>query len=213
MASSPERPDRISTEQPLIQGRPGAPPAPTGDFESLLQNSESASKGLTAPPPGLSPAEIPQTPALQKTPPSIDSLLGQVSMAQDSLGNLNNQLNKKDLRLTNSQKTLLRSKLSNGSTHLRAVSETLGLDTTQAPPQTGQGPMAKFLGYIGDGENQMKQVQVKLQEMQASGKPLNPADLLLMQVKMGQAQQELEYSSLLLSKAVAAITQLLNTQL
>lgn len=178
-----------------------------------MQGSESASKGLTAPPPGLSPAEIPQTAQTQRPPPSIDSILAQVGTAQDSLGNLNNQLNKKDLQLTNSQKTLLRSKLSNSSTHLRAVSETLGLDTPPPPPQTDKGPLAKFLGYVADGETQMKGVQMKLGEMQASGKPLNPADLLLMQVKMGQAQQELEYSSLLLSKAVSGITQLLNTQL
>lgn len=180
-----------------------------------MKGSEGMQKNLSAPPPGLSPAEVPQTAALApNAPPTIDSVLAQVSMAQDGLGSLQTKLNTKDLRLNNPQKSLLRSKLSSSTTHLRAVNETLGIEPPAAPPlQTDKGPISKLLGYVSDGEAQMNAAQAKLNEMQASGTPLNTTDLLIIQTKMNQAQQELDYSSLVISKAVTALTQLLNTQL
>lgn len=170
-------------------------------------------QGLTAPPPGLSPAEVQPTAGVaQNVQPSLDSVLAQIGTAQDSLGNLQNKLNTKDLQLTNAQKSLLKSKLSSGATHLRGVNDALGIEQPQAP-QTGKGPLAKLMGYIADGEVQMNAAQAELQRVQAEGKQMTPSELLLMQSKLNQAQQELDYSSMLVGKAVTALTQLLNTQL
>ncbi len=215
MTTSPEKPDRISSGEFPIQGSPGPAGGPQGDFESLMKGSEGAQKNLAAPPQGLSPAEVPQTAVTaQSTQPTLDSVLAQVGMAQDGLGNLQTKLNTKDLQLTNSQKSLLRSKLSSSATHFRAVNETLGIEPPAAPPlQTDKGPLAKLFGYLSDGEVQMKAAQAKLNESAISGTQLQPGEMLIIQAKLNQAQQEVDYSSLVVSKAVSALTQLLNTQL
>lgn len=215
MTTSPEKPDRIAPGEPIIQGRPGPVKAPPGEFESLMQGSESLQKGVTAPPPGLSPAEVPPTAvSAQNVQPSLDSVLAQVGSLQDGIGSLQTKLNTKDLRLTNSQKSLLRSKLSSSSTHLRAVNETLGVQPPPAPPtQTDKGPLAKLFGYLSDGQTQLNAAQQRLNDTKGNIQSLTPGELLLMQSKLSQAQQEIEYSSLVVSKAVTALTQLLNTQL
>src|SRR5690606_25576753 len=103
--------------------------------------------------------------------------------------------------------------LSSSATHMRAVNETLGIEPPPAPPMQTKGPLSKLFGYLSDGENQMNAAQAEIGKLQADGKQLNPADLLRIQMKINQAQQEVDYSSLLVSKAVTALTQLLNTQL
>ena len=180
-----------------------------------MQSSQGMQQGLTAPPPGLSPAEVqPSANAVQNVKPSFDSVLAQISTAQDGLGSLQNKLNTKDLQLTNAQKSLLKSKLSSSATHLRGVNEALGVEPPPAPPlQTDKGPLSKIIGYIADGEVQMNVAQAKLSELSSQGKQMNPTEMLLVQSKLNQAQQEIDYSSMLVGKAVTALTQLLNTQL
>lgn len=212
MATPPDQSSPISSDQPLTQGRPTPTKTPEG-FESHMQGAEGTQKGAGTTQ-GPSPAEIPQGPqAPQQGTPSLHSLTAQVGTAQDSLGNVQNQLNTKDLRLTNSQKHLLRNKLSNASTHLRAVNTKLGVDAPLMPAQTGKGPIAKFLNFVSDGENQLNAAKQQLQGLSKSGDNLRPADMMLIQIKMNQAQQEIEYSSTLLSKVISSLTQILNTQL
>ena len=52
-----------------------------------------------------------------------------------------------------------------------------------------------------------------IQNMKLKGGSLSPAALLTIQVKLAKAQQELEYSSVLLSKAVDDIKTMFNIQL
>ncbi len=80
-------------------------------------------------------------------------------------------------------------------------------------PQTGARPIERFINYVTDGENQLTAAQQKISEMQSKGGELRPADFLLIQVKMGQAQQEIEFSSTLLAKVIDSIKQTLNIQL
>jgi flagellar biosynthesis/type III secretory pathway ATPase len=56
-------------------------------------------------------------------------------------------------------------------------------------------------------------VQQKLKSLAASNKPINPADMMLVQIKMSQAQQEIEYSTTLLGKVIDSLKQIINTQL
>jgi hypothetical protein len=69
------------------------------------------------------------------------------------------------------------------------------------------------MAYIDDGQGKMGAVQKKLDEMLSSKEQMRPADMMLMQIKMAQAQQEIEYSSVMLSKTVDALKQLFNIQL
>ncbi len=49
----------------------------------------------------------------------------------------------------------------------------------------------------------MQSAQQQLQNLKDKGKSINPGDFLLVQVKMNKAQQEIEFTSVLLSNAVS----------
>ncbi len=83
-------------------------------------------------------------------------------------------------------------------------------DPTKVPDTAN--PVERFLGYVSDGQNQLLAAKAQLQELGQTG-TANPADLMLVQIKLSQAQQELEYSSILLSKVVDIFKQMLNIQL
>ena len=196
----------IGPQSPGIQQQPG-----TG-FSSYMQGSQTQPQAAL--PQGLSPAQLAQGPAMAGGVPSPQTLAAQVSTSQDSFSNLRNQLNTKNLQLNHSQEYLLRNKLSDASDHLRAANSKLGITPSEMPASSANaGPIEKFLNYVGDGENQLTLAKKKISELAAKGDQMNPGDMLLVQVKFNQAQQEIEYSSTLLSKVISSLTQILNTQL
>ncbi len=73
-------------------------------------------------------------------------------------------------------------------------------------------PAMKFLGMVTDGQNKLYEAQAQLRSL-GKDKSLQPGKMLLIQIKLAQAQQEIEYSSVLLSKMVDALKRVLSTQL
>ena len=145
---------------------------------------------------------------------TTDTLLGQVNTSQTHLNNIQNSLNTPNLTLKNSHQKLLNTKLQESNDHLRKASEYLGAQTlppTEIPPDAE--PVGRFLGYITDGQNQLLEAKRKLQEMSAKGGQIAPSQMMLIQVNLAQAQQEIEFSSVLLSKVVDALKQTLSIQL
>ncbi len=206
---SPDRsPDRItpakSTEadQTIRQ-----PPGGVG-FESHMQRGAKPATEAGAP----TPMEAARPSAMQAASPTVNTLLAQANTAQDSLGIVRQQLKTPNLKLKRSQAHLLKNKLTDAQTYSRAVAAKLGVETAAANPSTG-GILERFLGYVGDGQNQMEAVQSKLQEMASSNQQLSAADMMLIQAKMNIAQQEIEFSSTLLSKVISSITTIMGIQL
>jgi hypothetical protein len=163
----------------------------------------------------------PQAPAInvgtqpflaQPAAPAIDTLIAQISTSQDSLANVRNKLNVNP-PMKRAQMHLVRNRLTDASTYLRAANAKLGAETPPMPSQAGARPIERFLNYVTDGENQLAAAQDKIGDMQKSGNQLRPADFLIVQIKLSQAQQEIEYSSVLLSKVIDSIKSTLNIQL
>jgi len=146
---------------------------------------------------------------------SIESILNQTSQSENLLNTLQNNLNTPNLKLKRSHQKLLNNKLQDANRYLSSAADKLGLP--KQPPSeipSSSGPIAKFLGYITDGQNQIAQIKQKISEVSQQGqKGLNPGEMLSLQVKISQAQQEIEYSSVLLSKVVDALKQTLNIQI
>ena len=143
----------------------------------------------------------------------MDTLISQVGLSQDSLAQVRNQLNTNNLKFKRSQVHLLRNKLMDASDDLRAANAKMGAETPQMPSSTGARPIERFLNYVADGENQLESARQRLLEVGKHGEQLRPADMLLVQIKFSQAQQEIEYSSTLLAKVIDSIKQILSTQL
>lgn len=192
---------------------------PTGQpFSSLMKPGEPplASAGKT---PMISPFDLMQSghsPITQNA--TLDNLLTQVKHAHNTLGDISTQLNTPKLKLRSSDKYLLKNKLNNTSANLRAVNAKLGGDTSEEKneeesPTKIQGPLGRFMSYLADGQQQLVSAQKKLQSLKAKGDSLSPADFLLIQVKLNKAQQELDFTSVLLSNAVSGFKMLMQVQL
>ncbi len=204
------RPERIGGTTPIGEDRKLS--TPTQSFQSYMQKE--ASPLAAAKTPQLSPFDLAHGPNALTSGPTVQTLLAQVNAAQTTMGDLSTQLNTPNLKLKPSQKYLLKNKLSDASGYLRTANGKLG---GEQPPETevaaGSGPIGRFLGYITDGQNNLEAAQQKLKDLQASGQSMNPAELLLIQVKLNKASQELEYASVLLSTAVSGIKMLFSVQL
>lgn len=188
---------------------------PTTDFQSYMQETPGqSSKGssVTAPP-GQTPLDLSRGSPLSQTGPSYNSLLAQAKTAQDSLGVVHEKLNTPNLKLKRSQSHLLRNKLTDARDNLHNAGDKLNASTPDRKLPTGANAIDRFIAYINDGQDQLAAVQQRLKEMAASNQELKPGDMMLIQIKMGQAQQEIEYSSTLLSKVIDSLKTILNTQL
>ncbi|MCB1109383.1 MAG: hypothetical protein KDK64_00220 [Chlamydiia bacterium] len=213
------RPDEISSAtniDPTKSIQPGGEESkPTGDFQSFMQEGQGGPKAPGAKAEGPSPFDLAAGgQQAAATGPTNESVLGQMNSASSVLGDLQNQLNNKNLNLRQSQKYLLRNKLTSANQNIRAAASKAGVDT--GPPVTQisrSNPVNKFLGLLSDSQAQLSSAQSKIQELNANGQSMNPGEILLIQVKLAKAQQELEYSSVLLSTATSDIKTLFNIQL
>ena len=162
----------------------------------------------------VSPMDLAKSTTPQAAGVSMDSLLGQTDNTANTINSLQNNLNTPNLKFKHSQQRLLDNKLTDAQSHINTASEKLGapiLPKTKVP--AGSRPVVKFLSYVTDGQNQILAAKKQLQAIKAKGQALKPTDMLLVQVKLAQAQQELEYSSVLVSKVVDVIKQTINIQI
>jgi hypothetical protein len=203
---TPNKPVEPLGQEPEQPGRdmPGKP------FESYMKEPQAAEK-----PGGLSPMDLPgEGKGKGGAGPTMDSLHKQVQQTSNLLGTVHDQLGTKNLALKQSQKYLLRNKLSESNSEIRGAAEKVGVDVGKAPSRsTRQNPIARFLSLITDSQQQLGAAAGKIQAMNSEGKSLAPGELLLTQVKLSKAQQELEYSSVILSKAIDDIKMIFNIQI
>lgn len=219
MAVPPDKsPDRITpgqSSEPI--GQPALPKQPSG-FESYMQGAGQPPPSMPGTPgapggPAVTPMGIPQGPAISTAGVSFDSILAQSKNAQDSLGTVEQQLNDQNLKLKRSQSHLVRQKLGDANSYIRAAGSKLGAEMPEQKMPPGLSGISRFIAMVNDGQDQLVSVQQQLQAMSAKGQQLNPGDMMAVQVKMGLAQQEIEYTSTLLGKVIQSITQIINTQL
>lgn len=146
--------------------------------------------------------------------PTLQTIEQQAKVAQTTLGDVSNQLNTPKLKLKQSTKYLLKNKLGSAKGHIASASAKLGAPAVPEKEASSiGGPLGKFVSLVTDGQNQLEAAQQHLTMLSAKGSQMSPADMLLVQIKLNKAQQELEYSSMLLSKAVDDIKMLINIQL
>ncbi len=180
-------------------------------FQSEMKEAPSAGKAQAGQ--EISPMEL-QSKAGISTTPSFQTLLSQSANARDTLGEVEKNLKTPNLKLKRSQSQLLNTKLSNANDHLKAANEKLG---AKLPPDTqvpkNADPVSRYLSMVTDGQNKLQEAQNQIQSLNEKGQALQPGELLLVQVKLAQAQQEIEYSSVLLSQVVGSLKQILNIQL
>ena len=76
-----------------------------------------------------------------------------------------------------------------------------------------RNPVARFLSMVSDGQHQMINAAETLKKLNSDGQSVNPAKLLLVQIKLNKAQQELNYTSVILGNVTGMIKTLFNIQI
>jgi len=146
--------------------------------------------------------------------PTLASIQDQTKTATTTLGDINNQLNTPKLKLKQSTKYLLKNKLSSAKGHIQSAANKVGAPIVdEEEKQEKGGPLQKFVNLVTSGQQQLNATQEMLTKISEKGEQMSPSDMLLVQIKLNKAQQELEYSSLLLGKAIDDLKLMMNIQL
>lgn len=217
--SSPIPNPKDVTEKTSITPRVGEGPSKEPDdqirsFSSYMKGGETNPLMETAKPSAqVSPFDL----AHGKVPPpgpTLASLQDQAKTAASTLGDLNSQLNTPKLKLKQSTKYLLKNKLSSAKGHIQSAANKVGAPIIQDEEKDEKGgPLQKFVNLVTSGQRQLNSTQKMLADISAKGEQMSPADMLMVQIKLNKAQQELEYSSLLLGKAIDDLKLMMNIQL
>jgi hypothetical protein len=187
---------------------------PTQSFSSFMKGGQASPLETAGKAPMISPFGMMQGQPPLAQAPTMQTLMAQINSAQSTMGDLSSQLNTPNLKLKASQKYLLKNKLTDANASLRAANAKMGADTPSEPDHTQfSGPLGKFFAYLSDGQNQLESAKNQLESLKNKGENLNPGDFLLIQVKLNKAQQELDFTSVLLSNAVSAAKMLMQVQL
>ena len=205
----PVGPENIGPIKPQEQ----KPVPDKSQFQSAMNEPRPAPGAPPSSASQVSPLNLPQSNLTAE--PSIDSLLAQMWESEHTFDELQKNLKTKNLKFKRSEQNLMRNKLSEANTHLMSAAEKVGAKVLPSePPPSGFNPIERFLQLATNGGKQLQEAKQKIIDLQsAEGEELRPGDMMLVQVKLAQAQQSLEYASTLLSKAVDVIKQMINVQL
>lgn len=205
--------DRLDPTQSVQPGQ-GSNAPEAGKFSEHMKSDQNQPANVNQP---NQPTPMETAQGLNRppgAPPTMESLQGQMDTTSGRLGDIKKQLHTKGLKLKQSDKYLLRNKLNQANDHLRSTAKHLGADPGDPLDlKRTKNPLNKFLAMVSDGQHQLVAANRKLKEMNSDGKSVNAAQMLLIQVKLQKAQQELDYTSVILGKAVEMIRTLLNVQI
>ncbi|MCI0381453.1 MAG: hypothetical protein L0207_00140 [Chlamydiae bacterium] len=207
----PEDVSRINVPQPIGEEAKQPPPG-AADFQSYM--GAESNPLLTSPQPTqVSPFDLAHGGALPSGS-TLTTLMAQTKTAHVALGDVYNQLQTPKLKLKQSSKYILKNKLSSAKSMIRSASAKMGAEMGEEKEVDSRAsPIEKFVGLVTDGQIQLELARKQLESLKDKGESLSPADMLQIQIKLNKAQQLIEYSSLLLSKAVDDMKMLMNIQL
>jgi hypothetical protein len=137
-----------------------------------------------------------------------DELFGQIENAKRKLAT-------PSLEIKPATQTLLQNKLSHVSDHLQAALSKAGVEYTPAADHLDNklvNPIDRFLGFLTHGQEQLKSLSHEVETMHLNNKEISPANMLRIQMKVGYAQQEIEFFTAVLNKALESTKTIFNVQ-
>jgi len=143
-------------------------------------------------------------------------LIAQTDQLVSQIDTLKNQLSAPDINIKSSAVPLLRNKLSHINESIRIAASHAGTEfpeTEVAPVQPKENAISRFLGMLTDGQYRLQRLSQDVEAISGTSlKEINPAKLLLMQIKVGQVQQEIELFTALLNQTLQSVKTVMNVQ-
>lgn len=208
--TAPIDPSSVEPLKPI-----GNEESPTSSFAQTMSKSSHETPGQmgTQNEGKVSPMELANTQGMME-PPSPESIRNQMNSISSSLGDIQNHLTQQNMKLKRSDRFMIKNKLTNALKKINEASIQSGASIKTMPPLSARrNPISQFLALVNSGQQQIASTQQSLEHITANGKSVSPGKMLLIQLKLGKAQQELEFSSVLLGKAVDSIKMMFNIQL
>lgn len=143
---------------------------------------------------------------------SPQDLIAQAQDAIKKIDSLKEQLNTPNLELKNSVQSQLKNRLTHINENLSIALSKAGVEYTPQAASTSQNPIERFLGFLTDGQARLQSLSHEVETMNLNRKELSPASMLLIQIKVGFIQQELEFFTSVLNKALESTKTIMNVQ-
>lgn len=139
-----------------------------------------------------------------------------IAQAQDVISRISeikNQLAIPDQSIKPAYRNLLNNKLTHINENLRIALSAAGVENVPPPSQiNSNNPIDRFLGFLTDGQAQLQGIAKEVETMHLNKNNLNAASMLAVQIKVGFIQQELEFFSSVLNKALESTKTIMNVQ-
>jgi hypothetical protein len=142
------------------------------------------------------------------------NLVAQADEVIHHIDSIKHKLATPNLEIHPATQTLLQNKLSHIDENLRIALSRAGVE--YAPAQATEGklvnPIERFLGFLSHGQEQLKSLSHEVELMHLNKKEISPANMLRIQMKVGYIQQEIEFFTAVLNKALESTKTIMNIQ-
>jgi len=141
-------------------------------------------------------------------------LVAQANEVINHIDAIKQKLATPNLEIKPGTQTLLQNKLLHIDDNLRVALSKAGVEYT--PPTHNESklvnPMERFLGFLTNGQEQLKTLSHEVDLMHLNRKEITPANMLRIQIKVGYIQQEIEFFTAVLNKALESTKTIMNVQ-
>lgn len=129
------------------------------------------------------------------------------------LDELKTKLSTPNLELKSSVQSLLQGKLSHIDESLKIALNKAGVEYVAPVAQKNLStPIERFLGFLTDAQSQLEGLGKDVERMSLVKGQISPADMLAVQVKVGYVQNEIEFFTALINKALESTKTIMNIQ-
>lgn len=124
------------------------------------------------------------------------------------------QLSQAGAEINPSYQNVLRNRLTHIDDNLKVALSKAGVEyTAPAVSQAGAAnPIERFMGYLTQGQYQLEHLSQTIDQLNLTGAQLTPANMLALQIKVGQITQEIELFTNLLNKSLESTKTIMNVQ-
>jgi len=142
-------------------------------------------------------------------------LVAQANEVVHHIEEIKQKLATPNLEIKPGTQTLLQNKLLHIDENLRVALSKAGVEYTPPAAHTENklvNPMERFLGFLTHGQEQLKTLSSEVEQMHINRKEITPANMLRIQMKVGYIQQEIEFFTGVLNKALESTKTIMNIQ-
>lgn len=186
-------------------------------YASVRQQAKVAASEELQVPKGPSPIDaVRMDRKVTRAEPTPENLVAQAEALQSDFAKVKDSLAQApDVQLNKTQQSLLSEKLVHVDTTLKAALSTAGAELKIEPSDIAtlkQNPVFKFMSYLTQGEGRLQEITAQIQRLSYTNGNLSPEKLLAVQLKLGFVQQELEFFTNVVNKALESTKTIMNVQ-